>query len=359
MPKEFRNLDSTTVDKFIYSQFIKYNQLRSVMNGLLDPSAKIVHVFIDVYELTTILYKFYKYENPLSLTSCIVNAAIHYRNFFRKYNKYSNIFLVYSTNSSFINTKFCPEYNNNNHMSEYNNLEVRALMDRNIDLVKTVVPYLPDIFFRVNSVEPYVVITDMILKFNDHNLNPPTFIISPLPLAFQTVVVCPNTVLFARKKKEGTLYTVTKDSAIYNMMHMIKHRDPYIPLPSEWLSGLFVLMGDQKRNINSLCGTRRAFKILDTIRSNFGTLNPDSIFTEYCNMYKEKGFIRGIKSQEDAYNKIHNRFKCLDIMQQLALYRTLPESRENGFFNQLQDKEELFRINDTYFRDNPMQLDLL
>ena len=86
MPQTFRDIDSTNVDQLIYSQFIKYDLLRPTINPFAHilRGAKLVNVFIDVYELTNLLFSYYKYSNPLSLTACIVNAAIHYRNFFRK-----------------------------------------------------------------------------------------------------------------------------------------------------------------------------------------------------------------------------------------------------------------------------------
>lgn len=361
MPQTFRDIDGTNVDQLIYSQFIKYEMLKPA----LDPFAhiirgsKLVNVFIDVYDLTNILYRYYKYQNPLSLTACIVNAAIHYRNFFRKfYGVYSNIFLIHSSNNSSINTRFCPEYNSHNLNQAYNNMEVRSLMENNISLVSTVAPYLPDIYFRVNTVEPYVSIADLITRFKNHNLNPPTFVISSNALAFQIPIVCDNTIVLA-KKRDDVIYTATRETAFTQTMAMVKKKGMIYPINQSWLSGLFTLIGYSKRNVTSLCSTRIAFDIMSKMMMNSETLNPDSMFTYYCEYYGRRGYTRGIQGAEDAYSRIHNRFKCFDLNQQLALYNTLPESKENGYLYQLQDKEELFRINDLYFRDNPMQLDLL
>ena len=361
MPQTFREIDGTNVDQLIYSQFIKYDLLRPTLNPFahIIRGSNLVNVFIDVYELTNILYRYYKYKNPLSLTACIVNSAIHYRNFFRKfYGVYSNIFLIHSSNNSSINTRFCPEYNNHNLSQAYNNIEVKSLMDNNISLVSTVVPYLPDIYFRVNTVEPYVSIADLITRFKNHNFNPPTFVISNNALAFQIPIVCDNTIVLA-KRRDDIVYVATRETAINQMMAMVKKREVPVPINPAWLSGLFTLIGYNKRDVTSLCGTRPAFHLLHKMMLDSETLNPDSIFSYYCDKYKSRGFIRGVKDADELYSKIHNRFKCFDLNQQIAMYCTLPESKENGYLYQLQDKEELFRVNDLYFRDNPMQLDLL
>ena len=53
------------------------------------------------------------------------------------------------------------------------------------------------------------------------------------------------------------------------------------------------------------------------------------------------------------------RYKCLDLVFQLAEYRMLPESKEKSYMRQVSDFGQLININSTYFQSNPINLQLL
>ena len=101
--------------------------------------------------------------------------------------------------------------------------------------------------------------------------------------------------------------------------------------------------------IKEVSNNTEAIKILDTIKDSYNVIRPD-IMVEVANKLYKKSVDPSI---------IENRFNCIDLMYQLSLYRILPESKEKAFLTDLNDMDELLRINDIYFRDNPINLDKL
>ena len=56
---------------------------------------------------------------------------------------------------------------------------------------------------------------------------------------------------------------------------------------------------------------------------------------------------------------ILNRYKAIDLGYQYKLYKTLPESKERKFLEQLNDKESVQEINNRYFAKSPLNLEEL
>ena len=63
--------------------------------------------------------------------------------------------------------------------------------------------------------------------------------------------------------------------------------------------------------------------------------------------------------QNISISEISNRYKCVDLSYQVGLYDTMPESMETRYLKQLSDEPALNEINNTYFYNNPVSLDML
>ena len=355
MPKTFINEDSTIIDKYIYSQFIPYVNLRQIIDPVLSTLDKpIINVYIDLYSMLMPLYGFYNYTNPLSLTACMVNAAIHYRNFLSKYNVYSNIFLIYSPTMSSSNLRFCPDYNSANIEKMLHNSEVRNLIDQNLTLLGTLIPYLPDIYFRIGTVEVSVIMADMMTGFESRGYHTNHLVISSSPIAFQIPSLVPNAYVFC-KRRNGDLLVVTKDNVLSQALAYTKNQFVDLSyLNQSWLSGFYTLTGLEKRNIKALASYKTTIRILEKMQFDHELMNPDALVNAYMTNYSGKK-----KDINTLASQIHNRFKCFDLIQQLLIYNLLPESKEISYLTQLQNLQELLHLNELYFRDNPMQLDKL
>lgn len=349
----YRTTDATFLDKMLYMHFIPFKELREILSPITSLKAPRMNVFIDLYSMLTPLYRAYNYENPISLTACLANAAIHYRNFFKQYGTYANIFLVYSPTMSANNLRYCPYYNKNHIMERANNYEARKLVDNNLELFGTIVPYLPDIFLRIGTVEVSVIITAMILEFEKKGYRLPTLVVSSSPVAFQIPTIATNAIVLYRNKIHD-IFLITSENALGSLIRCSKKVDTDVSdIDPAWVPGYLTYTGVPRRSMNSLLDYKSSLKLLRQIRDNNEILTGASLTNAYFNSNTKRS-----KSSEIAL-EINNRFSCLDFHNQLIMYRLMPEFHETSYLVQINDMEELFRLNDKYFRSNIMQLDKL
>lgn len=353
MSSNYSYKDAVPIENVLYGQFIKYYQLDKMYNFEFEYKPPLVNVYIDLYQMILPLYNFYRVENPLGLASSIINMAIHYRNFFYKYNTYSNIFMIYSPTMSVNNTRYCPEYNNKHTNRIMNNKEVYDIVNNTLNIIGTIIPYLKNVYLKIGTVETSVIAYDLITKFESKGFIVPSFFVTSSQYAFQLPAANPRIYLFYKKKNkngEDVSYTVNNMNALD--CFIAETRNQHIPktnLNQSWISGFMTLSGLPKREIKAIYSYKEAIRILDTIKDSYNVIRPDIMIDVGTRLYKKS--INPIE--------IENRFNCIDLLQQLALYRTLPESKEKAFLTQLNDRDELLRINDIYFRDNPINLDKL
>lgn len=354
--KSFTETDAEHIDLILYGQFIKYDKLRYIMEKeLSDCKDKVINVYIDVYQMLLPIYRFYQVFNPLCITSCVINMAIHYRNFFRKYGIYTNIFLVYSPTMSANNTRFYTNYNHKNSTNIRNNKTVSDMVSTNLGLLETIVPYLPDIFFKIGTVETSVIIYDIISKFANKGFSPLSVVVSNSQYAFQIPAINDKCYLFYKKRDRDGVdmsYSVNHVNALE--LFIAETRKVHIPglkLDPSWLSGFMTLSGLPKRDVRALMNYKTALEVLNTIKNAYNMMAPDVLY-ETINIAREGKDLISI-------TELANTFNCIDLSYQVAMYNMMPESQETSFLRQLENPEELIHINERYFKDNPMLLDKL
>ena len=75
--------------EILYTNFVKYDALNHHIKGYMLNRVKekpeIVNVYIDLYQMLTYLFLNEYIEDPINIASCLINHAIHYRNYFRRY----------------------------------------------------------------------------------------------------------------------------------------------------------------------------------------------------------------------------------------------------------------------------------
>jgi hypothetical protein len=349
--------DAVHIDYLIYGQFIKYNKLTLLSQKELSqyPSDKIYNIYIDLYQVLLPIYRYYRFNNVLSITSCIVNLAIHFRNFYRKYGVYTNIFLIYSPNMSYNNTRFCPEYNNRNITKVMNNPTVSEAVSKNMELLSTIVPYLPDIYLKIGTVEPTVIAADMISRFASKGFNPPSIFVSNSQYAFQLPLHAPKSVVFF-KKKDKEYNDLSYSVNIFNALDTYiaetrKQSVQSIGLNQRWLTGFMTLAGMPKRDIKSLMNYKSSISILKTIASGYEVISPEILYETISRTMGDKIKITMLD--------IANRYNCLDLGYQMQMYSLMPEAQETTYLKQLHDPDTVNSINGQYFQENPIMIDKL
>ena len=353
--KHFDQLEAVPAASVIYNKFIKYDQLNLIVSkefqGCKD---KIINIYIDLYSMLTTLYRCSSITGILDISSCIVNMAIHYRNYFLKYGVYTNIFLIYSPTMGITNLKHLPNYNSSYTNLMMRNKQVYNAVNQNLGLLGTIVPYLPDIFLKIGTVETTVIAYDIIMKLQSKGVTFPSVFVTSSQYAFQLPSKYPRAVLFFKKRDkqgEDLSYGVDAlDCLDYYIKETKNKSDISITKRREWMSAYMCLSGIPKRNVTALFNYKVSLKILNSISQSYDAITPENIYEHISRAYPDHRI---------PFQEIIERFKCIDLDYQLEEYRTLPESQGMSFLNQMDNFDELVHLNSTYFKNNPMALDKL
>lgn len=339
----------------MYGKFIRYKKLDEIFKTYMPNMPMELNVFIDMTPIIMPVYKFDNIGNPFGILACMINFALHYRHYFNKLNRKSNIFLIYSSNDSANNYKYIASYDYKHKLLKDTNSTVNEMINHNIELLSTLIPYFPGIYLKRGTVEPTVIAYDLIDKFTRNgNLQVNNIFISSGEYAYQLPAVLGNVLLIMKKKavidnkSDDISYGVVKSNALSTYINM-KAKSPIKleDIAQTWISPFFILNGLSSRDIRSLLSYNQALKVLYMITSSYQVITPDSIYDAMINLNMNK------VSKEELYS----RYYALDIDYQLKLYRQIPESLESNFLTDIYDQKALYDIINSYF-PNSNSIDL-
>lgn len=344
--------------EILYTNFVKYDALNHHIKGYMLNRVKekpeIVNVYIDLYQMLTYLFLNEYIEDPINIASCLINHAIHYRNYFRRYcDIYPNVFLVYSPARITHCQKFCPEWNSTSIYREEMKPVIVDDVTQAMELVKVIVPYLPDIYLRIGTFETSVIISDMINKFAQKGMKVPSLVVSSSQYAFQIPAYIPNTFLLYAKHymNEDTSVMASYEDCVPKFIKETKHHIKKFPkIDKKFITMIMICLGIPKRSITSLFDYRSTLNMIAYLASSFTVPSVD----EMLNVMLSNKPLREFTAEEIA-----RRYNCIDLIYQLQLYNTMPESKETSYLAQLQDIETLHSINEEYFKENPISLGML
>lgn len=184
------------------SNFVKYNRLSELILHLFEGSkATSLNLYIDLYGVMKTLFSD-SYRTDISdytaATSTILNMCGHYKAFFKHLGVHTKIFLIFSYNVCEINRKFVAEYNGK-FLKKMNNKMILDMVELNNNLLETICPFLPDIYFLKTEFESSVLM-DYLISNGDGN---PNLIISKDIYPIQLTTLHPNTAFIKPKKLNG------------------------------------------------------------------------------------------------------------------------------------------------------------
>lgn len=360
--QEYDYNEAIPIKYVLYGQFVKYEKMDELFTQYFQThplTNNWINIYIDLYQMLLPIYKFQKIDNPYDITSTICNMAIHYKDYFRQRGINSFVFLLYSpTTGAYSNLRFCPEYNSTYTARMMNNRMVYDLVNQNLSLIGIITPYLPNIYFKMGTVETSVMAYDMITKFNNRNMKLNSLFITSSQYAFQLAgnMNANCTLLYKKKDKDKNdiSYLVSTEDALDKYIAEIKNQHiEHHPVRQSWLSGFMTLSGIPKRNIKSMYNYKQALNILNKIDQQFDQTTPDSLFSIATDLYPKSNL------GQETYDNIINRYKCIDMDYQLFMYHNTPDAIETGFLKQKDDMETLMQLNDKYFKLNPISIDKL
>lgn len=350
------------LEQVLYSNYIKYDRMSQMVEStFMGSTATSVNIYIDIYSMIRNVYNNENLtkENYLIISSSLINLCAHMRYFFRnRYNVESIIYLVYSSNTPEYNKKLWFGYNDA-HEKIMSNMNVRILIEYNLNVLETLVPYLPDIHFVRGEFEAgvlmYKIMTDG--RFHQKDDIIPNIILSTDPYLFQLVTQVPNTVVFRPKKQrsegrtEDVSFVIARGTLLNFLFKIRKVEAP------EYLSGLndelytliLALSRCPERSIISFFNLPTAIELISSGIFKYKILNGYNISTEIV-----WNALYNSKFEKYSYDLFDRRFKAIDIFSQIYAYNSTNPAPFK--FTNLIDPDNVRQINDTYFKQYPLNL---
>jgi hypothetical protein len=237
------------------------------------------------------------------------------------------------------------------------NKKVDDMIANNIDLLKIIVPYLPDIHLITGEFETGVIMYDIICR-NEVTSRSPHIIITKDIYNYQLVSMRNNIVIFRPKKTKGedASYWIGSNNLYAELIKERKvssiTKDHYATLLPGLYTMILALSSVPERNIKSLYNVTTAFGLVNKAVSDYSIINgynTDINFViEALSKYKPD-IISGL---------FGHRFKAIDIQFQHSIFVNTVESKLMTFEN-FYDPENVKQINNQYFRSNPLDLNRL
>jgi hypothetical protein len=228
------------------------------------------------------------------------------------------------------------------------------MVELNLSLLELICPYLPDIHFLNTEFESSVLM-NYLIDIEEQDV--PSLIISTDIYPFQLCAMKDNVTLFWPRKlfKEDSSYVVCNKTHPEHfksfwggierkMGKSVSYKRLGLISPSN-LALLAALSRFPDRNIQTVTNISRASNLISALPGYREVmLIPDILFK------------LNPKSVKDlVFEDISKRFKALDINYQSLLFNESLESKSIHYEN-LNDPDAVQRINDKYFKDNPIDI---
>ena len=350
------------IDDTIYWFFLPYKALdKMIANEFKNDKSDKINIYIDVYQLCISICRFTVIKNPYCISAAIINYCSHFRRYFKKIGVYANIVLIYTTNESDHIRRYIPVYDNHYRDRIEHNPKMKSIVDKNVDLLKIIVPYLPNIYLRVGTVESTLIAHDTI--FRKLIGIAPSLLITQSQYAYQLPLLSKSLRVvrkyYGKKKDEDLSWCYNKDNCVE--AYLFESRRANVlggNFNQNTLSLLMTLNGIPKLSVKSMGFTYET--ILDMCSHvPAGYEHDPDIITDIYDKFTQSTYYLRRRRKNHAIptaEEMMNRFKGIDIVYQYSIYKLLPEYNELDWLKQLDDKVSVHDINSTYY--NGCELDL-
>lgn len=355
-------------ESILYSYYVKYDRLTALINEEFKGSdANNLNIIIDLYDIKKSLYKRSKdnetmFKTNFGLSSSIINMCAHYRHFFdTRYGVQTKIFLIDAEPDENMYKSIYDEYNN---MIPKVASKFKTYVNSNMELLKQLCLYIPQVQYIDTKYETGVRIIEIITKESAIEISQdkpfsqytPYLLITKDIVTMSVIRQYPGIlhVLRPKKSKGNDLsYIVNFWNIIDIYAQVIRNNKP---IPNGEFD--FSLVGN---HINTLLALTKI---------------PERGITKGINVNKA---IRGICNSIDAYEKDHSinsytsylentlmlnfntdlKEKVLNPAFMYYEYCMNPELNAYNGIVDLFDPDEIKRINNYYYKDCPLDLNVL
>lgn len=353
------NLDDL-ISNVIYGYYVKYDTLTKLINTYYSGStATTIDIFIDMMDIMRHIDKQLMrlqlpINNPLVITSGIINMVAHYRNFFTtRFRCNSRFWIIDSVDNEFANKYYAP-------------FKIKALSANMVQLYRMNVQFIPMICNAIVDVQYEKTIVDIVTKMisirsieaeNSGILNP-ALLISKDPFVFQAAALNSINILRPKKNNFGDVSEIISGPFAATAYVNELSKTPFtsaIPVDPEQLSVLMALTRVPSRNIKTFYQINTAItKLIKGYESGLSRRYP----WDQQKFAEELLLVNG-ERKRDPY-ELRCRIQACDTVygQYLAYTETAEFKTYKGIVN-IYDPRGIKEINDTHFKSCPLDLNVL
>ena len=331
------------IGKLVGKYFIKLTKMNELISFAFSGSnATSIRVFIDLYSIkNTLLGRDFSYENDNDLCALILDMCVHYKNYFYSLGVTPIFYLIDSNNLPANAKTLYPAYNQGFAMKLTSGNA--GFIEKNMEYLSILCPYLPNIHYIKTSFEASVVIADIALVAPIPNI-----VIGRDPFLSMLPGIIPGLAWIVPAKLNGAdTSQVFVERNIFTYVQGLNgvKNSTFTPcrLGPAQLDKIYALTKLHARNLPPVLQYRTLVRILDENPLIVGEM-PSRIYTygpSICHI-----------------DDVDRRYQAISIPYQLQLYRLSPECSVNiNTKATMYDIEGLKHINNYYFESNPLMLD--
>lgn len=358
------------ISSLVYSNFIRYERLKDLtLTQFANSNADKVNIYIDISSLFKTIFQYDDIiQDRTLICSMILNLAAHYRAYYKsRHGVHAYIYLVYARSKLVLTQQeyYIPQWSSlpefGKDSSRVNNIKV------NMELLKLIAPYFPDVYFIDSPASSAVEIKNLITK----NTGYPNIIISKDTMCWQIPALYLSTCIFRprRTKSEDTSYVVNHSNLI--SMYISSYNRGTIAqesiIPSELFALYLALSSYKDRGLYAYYSYKDAIKkihqLINTQRIYPG-LNSDvsmvKVLTE-LNIENSSMITKKCGDIDDGYNRhmfnLVDRYHLIELSRLTQIYQMqFPQSHDESWKFSKEDPDSVRELNDKYFVKNPIDI---
>ena len=347
------NFNNTVVgDQYMISHYIRYERLTELINTeFYNSNYNEINLFIDAYSMIKSVYGLNpsQFIDKFSIASCIINACAHYRKFFwTRYKVTCKIWIVFSRMDCSILEANAFYHGYGNIFTTENNPDMDILISKNMEILNTLCPYIPDVSFIQSGYEPGLAFGNIASKYP----NIPNIIVSKDPWNLQVVGNLPNVYMLRPVKRNGEdLSLLINNRNVLQFYTSLRKTDCDISnINSTFISFIIATTRFPERGVKSLHNLSSIIKYLSyAINQNY--ISNDKVYD-----------IKGLCNDLSTINKVNLkefeiglRMNAIGFDPCMYRYMMSPNVDNINIIN-LHDPNSIKQINETYFSKVPLDL---
>lgn len=337
----------------IYGYYVKYDKLIELINKeYAGSNATTLNLFIDVNNILCKVEELSARFNVhpsdgIVLMAGIINMAAHYREFFR--SRYGCMTRIYLINS--LANAISPLYDKS--FSHARNHPKNCKLD--YELMNMTCNFIPGVAYYECSVEFSTMVSFII--GSENNLFP-SLAITKDNFAFQ-LAGHQNVKVLRPSKYKGVEHSfiVNEDNLIQKYCDSINNPKVVDKFPACLIGVLMAMTRIPSRGVSSIYQVPKALDLLTTGLNNNPILQKypwDPLF-----YFTQLSAANNNRMDKDIPFLV-NRFKAAEVVYfHLLGYKEMPESLLFNGIVDLYDPKGMWQLNETYFKDHPLDLQVL